>query len=189
MISKEFIIKKFTHPLYSDYSCDVATGEIYSFKNDKLKLLKQSTDSKGYLCFGIGKNGNFKTYRSHRFLYECYYNKILPKYICVDHIDRNRKNNNIDNLREVNNFTNNLNKYENKEVDELPEDKIKVIKYNDHYFENLYFSPSKNCCYRISEGFIFEIPFNSVKRVNFRDINKIRTYIYLNKLREILDCD
>ena len=187
-------IELFDHPIYQDYACDIHTGDIYSLENNQIKLIKQSTDSKGYLCFEIGINGNFKTYRSHRFIYECHSNKILPKNICVDHIDGNRKNNNINNLREVNNlgevnnFINSLNIYEYKEVDELPDDKIRVIKYNDHYFENLWFSPSTNCCYRISEGYIFEIPFNSVKRVDLRDINKMLTYIYLNKLRKILGC-
>ena len=103
-------IELFNHPIYQDYACNIHTGDIYSLKNNQVKLMSQPTDSKGYFQITLCKENNKKLYRSHRFIYECYHNKILPKNICVDHIDRNRKNNNINNLREVNNFTNSLNK-------------------------------------------------------------------------------
>lgn len=183
MNSNQFEVIYFKHPIYKDYACD-SDGNVYSFKKNELKLIKQSTNGNGYFQISVCRDGIRKNYMVHRFIYECRHNKILNKSIEIDHIDRNKNNNNINNLREVNRTTNSLNRCRNKEVDELPGDIIKVIKYNDHYFENLWFSPSTICCYRISDGYIFEIPFNSVKRISFADINKIRINIYLNKLRE-----
>ena len=89
----------FNHPLYSDYVCNINTGEIYSLKNNQIKLLKQRFNKyNSYLRFKIGK---VKHYYSHRFIWECYYNEILPRNIDVDHRDRNRFNNHINNLRKV----------------------------------------------------------------------------------------
>ena len=187
MNSNQFKITYFKHPIYQDYACD-NNGNIYSFKKNELKLMSQPTNSKGYFQITVCRDGERRKFMVHRFIYECYYNKILNKNIEIDHIDRNKNNNNINNLREVSRLTNDLNRYYNKEVNQLPDDVIKILEYNFHKFENLWFSPSTNCCYRISDGYIFEIPFDSFKRVSFRDINKIRTYIYLNKLREILGC-
>ena len=188
MNSNKFEVTYFKHPIYHDYACD-SDGNIYSFKKNELKLMSQQIDRDGYFEIKVYRDGERRNYMVHRFIYECRHNKILNKNTEIDHIDRNPKNNNINNLREVSRLTNVLNRYYNKEVNQLPDDVIKVLEYNFHEFENLWFSPSTNCCYRISDGYIFEIPFNSVKRVNFRDINKIGIYIYLNKLREILDCD
>ena len=188
MNSNQFEVTYFKHPIYQDYACD-SNGNIYSFKNsNKPRLIKQQIDRDGYLEIRVYKKGNRKNYISHRFIYECCHNKILNKNTDIDHIDRNKNNNNINNLREVNRTTNILNRCRNKEVDKFPDDVIKVLEYNFHEFENLWFSPSTNCCYRISDGYIFEIPFNSFKRINFSDINKIQTYICLNKLRKILGC-
>ena len=188
MNSNQFEVTYFKHPIYQDYACD-SDGNIYSFKNNnKPRLIKQQIDTKGYFQINVYRDGIQRKFRSHRFIYECCHNKILNKNIEIDHIDRNQKNNDINNLREVNRLTNVLNRHYNKEVNQFPDDVIKILEYNFHKFENLWFSPSTNCCYRISDGYIFEIPFDSIKRVNFRDINKIRTYICLNKLREILGC-
>lgn len=191
MISKEFIIKKFTHPIYNDYSCDIATGEIYSLKNDKIKLLKQTIDKYGYLVFNVCKDGKVKQYKSHRFIWECYYNQLIGDEFEIDHIDKIKTNNYINNLRKVNSTTNLLNRFGNKEVDELPEDAIEVTKYNDHYFENLWFSPFFASLYKISEGYIFRIPFKFYDefkqfKAQINDKNKTIVQIYLRKLIKIL---
>ena len=182
-------IELFNHPIYEDYACNVHTGDIYSLKFNKVKLIKQILNDRSYLVFNIWQDGKLKQYKSHRFIYECYENEILDKNNDIDHRDHIKTNNNINNLRKVSRTTNNLNRFNNEEVNELPDDKIEVIKYNDHYFENIWFSSSTNCLYKISDGYIFKIPFKSQGRINIYDINNNKVQIYLNKLRKLLGCD
>ena len=146
-------IELYYHPIFEDYGCNPTTGDIYSLKNDKIILIKQDININGYMYFNVYNDEKVKSYRSNRFIWECYENEILDENIEIDHIDKNKLNNSIDNLRKVNIATN------NKEVNELPVDKIKLIKYNDRYFENIWFSPTNKCLYKISDGFIFKTPF------------------------------
>ena len=188
MESNQIEVTYFKHPVYQDYACDEA-GNIYSLKNKKIRLLKQNISTKGYFQIIVYNNEKQIHCLSHRFILECRENEILPKNIDIDHIDRNPKNNSIDNLRKVSRTTNNLNRLNNEEVDLIPDDKIEVIEYNFHEFEDLYFSPSTNCLYKISDGYKFRIPFKACNRIRINDKNKILTSISFNKLRKILDYD
>ena len=189
MNSNQFEIKLKMHPIFDEYACNPSTGDIYSLKYNKIKLIEQNINKFGYLYFITYNDGKQKYYKSHRFIYECHYNEIIGKDFEIDHRDHIKTNNSIDNLRKVSRTTNNLNRFNNEEVNELPEDKIDVIKYNDHYFENIWFSPSTNCLYKISDGYIFRIPFKSRGRITIYDKNKNQVQICLNKLRKILGCD
>ena len=171
-------IELYYHPIFEDYGCNPTTGDIYSLKNDKIILIKQDININGYMYFNVYNDEKVKSYRSNRFIWECYENEILDKNIEIDHIDKNKLNNSIDNLRKVSRATNILN---NEEVNELPKDKFKLIKYNDHYFENTWYSPSYKCLYKISDGFIFKTPFKTCNRNFYYKVNK-------NEL-EILDCN
>lgn len=177
-------IELYYHPIFEDYGCNPTTGDIYSLKNDKIILIKQDININGYMYFNIYNDEKVKSYRSNRFIWECYENEILDKNIEIDHIDKNKLNNSIDNLRKVSIATNN--KEVNEKVkrsyeDELPKDKFKLIRYNDHYFENTWYSPTYNCLYKISDGFIFKTPFKTRNRNFHYKVNK-------NEL-EILDCN
>ena len=178
-------VEFFRHPIYNDYAAS-PDGEIYSLKKDRVRSIKQSEYRNGYFYFSIYHGKICKKYLSHRFIYESINNEILDENIDIDHIDRNPRNNNITNLRKVGRVTNALNKYNNVEVDKLPDDAIKVIKYNDNKFTDLYFSPTTNCLYRYSDDYLFEIPFKSRNRVTIYDIEINRVWIHLNRLREIL---
>ena len=177
-------IELYYHPIFEDYGCNPTTGDIYSLKNDKIILIKQDININGYMYFNVYNDEKVKSYRSNRFIYECHNNEILDKNIEIDHIDKNKLNNSIDNLRKVSIATNN--KEVNEKVkrsyeDELPKDKFKLIRYNDHYFENTWYSPTYKCLYKISDGFIFKTPFKTRNRNFHYKVNK-------NEL-EILDCN
>ena len=84
---------KYTHPIYSNYSCD-EFGNIYSPK----KCLKQTLHHTGYLVVSVFNNKIKKQYRAHRFIYECVTGEI-PKDKVIDHIDGIKTNNALSNLQ------------------------------------------------------------------------------------------
>ena len=94
-----------------DYSIN-QNGEI---RNDLTeKNLKGWINSKGYHEVEIRKNGKSKYFKIHRLLYK-YFKDDYKEELFVDHIDRNRLNNSLDNLRMVTPQQNccNINFYKN----------------------------------------------------------------------------
>ena len=174
--------KYYHHPIFTNY-CSNSNGDIVKITSDRITNIPQQPQN-GYLQVVLSQGRMRKVYRAHRFVYECMNNRILNDDVEIDHIDRNRSNNRIDNLREVNRYTNVLNRFTNREVNELPIDSIKIIEYDGHHFTDLYYSPFTNCMYKYSESYLFEIPFKSRGRIN---INGIR--IHKNKLLSILGID
>jgi hypothetical protein len=81
-------------------------GDVYGYKYKK--ILKQHINYKGYLFVHISKENNGKTPLIHRLIAI----QFIPNpnnYPQIDHIDRDKKNNNINNLRWVNNSINQQN--------------------------------------------------------------------------------
>jgi len=72
-------------------------GKIKSLKGKKEKFLKPSNTTHGYLKVNLNKNGIQKTFKLHRLIAEHFIKKIDGKEI-INHIDGNKRNNNISNL-------------------------------------------------------------------------------------------
>ena len=73
-------------------------GDVWSLYFGKVKKLKANYDSGGYLQVKLYKDGIKKPYLVHRLVAKVFlqdYSEDLE----VDHIDRNRSNNNISNLQ------------------------------------------------------------------------------------------
>jgi len=78
-------------------TCDVETGKVYGmFGKELISKLK------GYRCIRIGKN----TLYQHQFIYYVATGKIVEQ---IDHINGDRENNRIINLREVTHQQNSFN--------------------------------------------------------------------------------
>jgi len=71
-------------------------GDVYSKKTNI--ILKQSLDKGGYYKLELCKDGKPKTFKVHRLIALHYISNPENK-PCIDHIDRNRQNNDISNLR------------------------------------------------------------------------------------------
>jgi hypothetical protein len=69
-----------------------------TYKNGKVKILKPSVTGKGYLHVCLYSNGNGKSFRVHRLVAMAFIEQVGGK-LTVDHIDRDRSNNNVENLR------------------------------------------------------------------------------------------
>jgi len=78
------------------YSFDLNSNQVYS--HYKKKYLKLHIGKEGYYKLGLYKNSKVKDFKLHRLVYEAYKGEIPTGY-CIDHIDRNRQNNHINNLR------------------------------------------------------------------------------------------
>ena len=70
-------------------------GDVFSIISNR--VLKPCATT-GYKCIGLSKNKQVKHYKVHRLLAIQYLENPENKR-CVDHIDRNRQNNCLDNLR------------------------------------------------------------------------------------------
>ena len=80
---------------------DYSINENGQVRNDKTgNILKATLDSIGYYGVKLYKNSEAKTFRIHRLLGK-YFLEDFNEISQVDHIDRNRTNNNLDNLRMV----------------------------------------------------------------------------------------
>ena len=82
-------------------------GDIYRWmKGGKIKLVQNTDSCGGYNC--IGCNGKFKS--RHRIIAYAFLGLDMNNTkLQIDHIDRNRLNNNLCNLRIVNNQQNSFN--------------------------------------------------------------------------------
>jgi len=102
--------------------CD--DGRVFSTKvsyrynlNGDLRLVKPRTHPSGYLYYGLfvgtGKDKVRLWRRAHRLVYEAFVGKI-GKGLVIDHIDGNKHNNNVTNLRALNHKENMLSAYKRK---------------------------------------------------------------------------
>jgi len=99
-------------PGYDDYYVN-RNGVVLSKKFGKEKILKPRDDNQGYYIVNLSKNKKVKTHTVHRLVGLTF----IPNpnnYRIIDHIDRNKKNNCVDNLRWCNHQTNNINKSKHK---------------------------------------------------------------------------
>lgn len=74
------------------------------FPLDTLKIVKQTLNSTGYLMFTCHKKSKI----AHRFIYECFYG-LIEKGMVIDHINCDRTDNRIENLRKTTTKENNSN--------------------------------------------------------------------------------
>tara|TARA_R110002073_G_C9071601_1_gene545901 strand:- start:35 stop:526 length:492 start_codon:yes stop_codon:yes gene_type:complete len=97
---------------YEDlYSFDLNTNQVYNTKYKRYK--KPSLMNTGYYYINFYKNNKIKIFQLHRLVYEAH-NGTIPEGLCIDHIDCNPKNNNIENLRIANLSENQHNRKVNK---------------------------------------------------------------------------
>lgn len=85
------------------YTYDELSGIVYGIKGNKINR----KSSHGYITISLYNDKKRYTIYCHQFAYYIIYGKIVEQ---IDHIDNNRSNNKISNLREVTNQQNKFNK-------------------------------------------------------------------------------
>ena len=113
----------------------------------------------------------------------------------VDHINHNRSDNRIENLRWVSSSTNSFNRsshcgYNYEFIDDLSEDAVVVVDYNNRQFENIYYF--NNIFYFFNGIQYRKMKICEDKRfgalyVNARDINNTPSRIYYAKFKKQYD--
>lgn len=130
------------HPLFTDYQAN-ELGEIRCLNYGKIpgniRIIKQTKTSDGYLTFNVRE----KRYFVHRFVWECF-NGIIEEKMCVDHINTNRTDNRLTNLKSCNYFENMSNELTIRHLRNSKAKKYgrKVLKLDKHTDEILGWYPS-----------------------------------------------
>jgi hypothetical protein len=126
-----------------------SVGEVYSLKSNK--ILQKNVGTNGYYYVGLCKNGKAVTHYIHRLVALHYLEKTDSE---VDHIDENKLNNNVDNLRWVSRYFNASRSTKGK------------YSRRPAFMEN---NPKAKKVYVISDGIIIKI-FNCAKQIS-KDYN------------------
>ena len=172
----------------NDYEVETEPPHRIRRKRDGLILKLTLNKRSGYVDVKL----NGKTY---------YYHRIIAKHFIpnpddlpeVDHIDRDKANNSLENLRWVNRTENNSNrsKYtlqKREYMDHAPNDIIEIRTLNDfEYPENKYFFCGENdrVVMRVNEHkwqWLAQAPHLGYLRINMRDINGRYHQVYMPNL-------
>ena len=177
----------------NDY--EIKTTYPHEIRNKRTgKILKESIMTNGY--YQVHLNG--MTYLKHRIIAQ----HFIPnpnKYPCIDHINHNRNDNHISNLRWVSLSDNSKNKSNHKSIsyvfydyaDFEDDDIIVVNEYNGHEIDDIYYD-------MLTEKFLLDtgvnykelhVNFNKdgYAYVNVKDVENKRVKISINKFKRIHD--
>ena len=162
------------------------------------KIVSESLNGEGYVCLKL----NGVQYKKHRIVAIQFIENDLPLIKTeVDHINRERGDFHIENLRWVSRKENNLNKSSFKGVEcefidyeETPDDLVQVNDYGVHEFEDYYYSPDNNLFY-FDTGVNLRILHINFKKENgsayvyARDKENRKVSIYFTKFKKIYGFD
>ena len=165
----------------------------YVRRKDNKKIVKEGIRNDGYIYVYL----NRVRYYKHRIIAIQFIPNDTPLIKTeVDHINHDRSDYHIKNLRWVTNKENCLNKssnngveYEFIEEEDLPDDLIEVNDYGEHKFEGYYYSSETNLFY-YDNGVNYRILHTNYLKtgsafVNMYDKDKKRVQVYYLKFKKL----
>lgn len=87
------------------YIYDATSGNVYGLRDKNNPILNKSKG--GYLRLGVYHEKKIYTLKQHQFAWFCIHNEVVD---CIDHINGNKTDNRIENLRSVSYQQNQFNK-------------------------------------------------------------------------------
>lgn len=145
---------------YNDYEINLNTLEIRRISTNK--ILINNIGNHGYYRINLINHNGRKTILKHRIIAE----EFLPNpnnYPCVNHIDGNKLNNNLDNLEWCNHSMNNKHALDNK-LRFVPKDiKCNLTKIPQSEYNNILELNKNNTIEEISK--IYNVHQATIKRI------------------------
>lgn len=130
------------------YYIDDVTHEIWSYKRKKPVKMKLNPDANGYIRVHISDKENRKSIKYHQIIVKLF---VDPNYNSntqqIDHLDHNKLNNSIENLRVVSKSENTMNKtvYNGKQAVYIDNIGESISVNNEH---GIYYSKTYDSFYR-----------------------------------------
>ena len=112
------------HPIYDRYEAN-REGIVRHVKHKKDV---GSLTNSGYLLIGVSDQGIIKNYYKHRFIFECFHEKINDVKLVVDHINNIKIDNRLENLQLITQSQNM--KKEHRKGKKLPPIRVRAINVN-----------------------------------------------------------
>ena len=169
---------------------------VYPFtirRKDNHHEVAEHIDKEGYPRVALNK----KHYKKHRLIAQQFIHNDDPVHKTqVDHINRDRADYHLENLRWCTQNQNQMNKLSNRQITytyltSIPDDALKVTDYNEHTFEDYYYYENKFYFYNGLDYRLLHVnePRKGGKYVNMMNTNGQRTRIYFSKFKKMYDLD
>ena len=161
------------------------------------RFIKEHIDNTGYLRICLSETVNGRNVQRKYLKHKLIANQFIPNpndLDFVDHINRNRLDNRIQNLRWCSASENSRNKSSNKGVryeyiDDIPEEAVVVRDYGVHSFEDYFYVPEENSFYYFNGADYRRLHINELRNgslyVNMLNTEGRNVCVCLAKFRRI----